>query len=338
MVPATALTYKIIGDRDLKLATMSNQSTTAGHVMTNRPYNERTLPKDSCLKSISLLRAVRNNLLPLGILLAEHTLAHSVELKSPSISLLSCSFVQNFVEDFHDFKVAAWKSSGGWIAHTPWAGDFGDAAFSDPTQDFPFTVVNGSLRIEARRDQAGKWHSGLLSSVDTMNMGFSQKYGYFELKAKLPAGDGLWPAFWLVTNKPKTLKEPGIEIDIMEHYGRRPGEFHSVIHIWNEPPMPNKGSSHVTQVRPGLLYEDFHLFGADVESDFITFFFDRQVVWRVETPVEHKKPLMVLLNLALGSGWPINRAPNHSIMEVARVSVFTKENSQCQSTEKINKN
>ena len=44
--------------------------------------------------------------------------------------------------------------------------------------------------------------------------------------------------------------------------------------------------------------------------------------WRVATPKELKDPLMVLLDLALGSGWPIDRTPNPSIMKVDYVHVF----------------
>jgi hypothetical protein len=44
------------------------------------------------------------------------------------------------------------------------------------------------LRIEARKDANGKWHSGLLASADQWNDGFSQMYGYFEVRMKIPKG------------------------------------------------------------------------------------------------------------------------------------------------------
>ena len=53
-------------------------------------------------------------------------------------------------------------------------------------------------------------------------------------------------------------------------------------------------------------------------------FFDGIEVWKVKTPPEHNKPLMVLLNLALGSGWPIDKTPNPSIMEVDYVRAYAK--------------
>ena len=104
-----------------------------------------------------------------------------------------------FREDFDDtLSVSPWGPNTRWIAHTPWAGDFGDAAFADPRLGvFPFTLEGGILRIEARKNDKGKWESGLLASADSSGRGFSQQYGYFEMRAKLPKGPGVWPAFWL---------------------------------------------------------------------------------------------------------------------------------------------
>jgi hypothetical protein len=89
-----------------------------------------------------------------------------------------------------------------WITHTPYAGDFGDAYFTGPSErgtDDPFSIRNGSLAIKAWRDPNANyhWRSGLLSSVGTEGKGFSQRFGYFECRMKLPSGVGLWSAFWL---------------------------------------------------------------------------------------------------------------------------------------------
>jgi hypothetical protein len=49
-------------------------------------------------------------------------------------------FTQTFSEDFDSLDVSAWGPGTRWIAHTPWNGDFGSAAFSDPKPGFPFTT------------------------------------------------------------------------------------------------------------------------------------------------------------------------------------------------------
>ena len=231
-----------------------------------------------------------------------------------------------FAEDFTDFRVSAWGGPGArWIAHTPWAGDFGAAAFADPHAGFPFRVHDHVLNIAAARDLAGKWRSGLIASADPHGHGFARRYGYFEMRARLPAGPGVWPAFWLVSNRPRGDTGPSVEIDVMEYYGAAPGAFHSVLHVWNAvDPARSRGEDHVTAVAPGLLSAGFHRYGADVAPDFVSFYFDRREIWRAPTPPELTRPLMILADLALGGGWPIGGTANPSVMQVSDISVYAR--------------
>jgi beta-glucanase (GH16 family) len=227
-----------------------------------------------------------------------------------------------FDENFDALDVSAWGPGTRWIAHTPWNGDFGDAQFENPKPGFPFSVENGILRIEARRGDDGKWRSGLLSSSDPNGNGFSQQFGYFEMRAKLPKGPGLWPAFWLVANRDE---DTSAEIDIIEHYGKFPEAYESVVHVWQKTP---RGRSYQALLRhrvpPGSLYEDFHLYGASVESDWTIFYWDRLEVGRTPTPPEHYHAMFILLNLAMGAGWPIDDTPNPSFMLVDYVRAYQK--------------
>jgi hypothetical protein len=235
-----------------------------------------------------------------------------------------CAFVPTFGEEFDTLSVSPWGENGSrWIAHTPWHGDFGDAAFADPRPGFPFRVRAGILEIEARKDADGKWQSGLLASAAPSTVGFSQHYGYFETRAQLPPGPGTWPAFWLGTNQPEGSKEPGVEIDVFEYYGQFPNAYHSAIHVWEKvDPTKSRAEDHITDVSPGSLTNAFHTYGVDVEPDWITFYLDRRETWRVATPPELQEPLLVLVNLALGSGWPIDETPNPSIMKVDYVHAY----------------
>ncbi|MBV8890173.1 MAG: glycoside hydrolase family 16 protein [Alphaproteobacteria bacterium] len=249
----------------------------------------------------------------------------------PDIDL--CRYRQSFAEDFHGLSVSSrGEHASRWVAHTPWNGDFGEAAFADPEPGFPFKTNGGVLSIEARKAADGKWRSGLLASANAEIPGgtnpphFIQLFGYFEIRAKLPAGPGLWPAFWLSTAQPAGATEPSVEIDILEHYGQFPGDFHSVLHIWDRSGADrNKMEDKVTSVTPGSLYDAFHTYGADVESDLITFYFDRHEIWQIPRPPEYQKPVLVLLDLALGGGWPIDRTPNPSVMEVDYVRIYQRE-------------
>jgi beta-glucanase (GH16 family) len=226
----------------------------------------------------------------------------------------------SFNEDFDKLDVSAWGPGTRWIAHTPWNGDFGAAQFADPVPGFPFVVENGILRIEARRQSNGTWRSGLLASADSRGAGFLQQYGYFEMRAKLPAGPGLWPAFWLIANKEK---DSSAEIDILEQYGQFPGDFESVVHVWRKVPgAPNYQVTLRHKIPVGLLSADFHLYGCSVDADWIVIYLDRVEIARTPTPPEHRRPMFILLNLALGGGWPTEQTPNPSYMFVDYVRAY----------------
>lgn len=241
-------------------------------------------------------------------------------------------FEMTFSEEFDGpLSVSPWGPNTRWIAHTPWAGDFGDAQFVDPRLGvFPFTIQDGILRIEARKNAAGKWESGLLASADSNGRGFSQQYGYFEMRAKLPKGKGVWPAFWISSiADPKS--STSIEIDVLEFYGHFPDRFQSVVHTWYKNPEEKQRAAnnpdppvHFTIVPTDSLSDSFNDFGVLVEKDFVTFYLNKSEVWRTATPEKLNRPFLILLNLALGSGWSIDETPNPSHMFVDYVRVYKK--------------
>lgn len=225
----------------------------------------------------------------------------------------------SFSEEFNDLDVSARGAGTRWKAHTPWNGDFGDARFADPRPGFPFTVQDGILRIEARKSDNGRWQSGLLASTAPTGEGFQQRFGYFEIRARVPRGEGVWPAFWLRSGG----KDTAVEVDIIEHYGHAPQRYTAAFHIWDrKEPAKSKHSHQWVAVTPGSLSTDFHTFGASVDPERIRYFFDRREVWSVPTPPELKLPFTILVNLALGAGWPIVNTPNPSIMEVDYIRVW----------------
>jgi beta-glucanase (GH16 family) len=248
------------------------------------------------------------------------------EGQAPAGTLDLCAFRPTFMEDFDTLSVSPYGENGSrWIAHTPWRGDFGDAAFADPGPGFPFRVRDGLLEIEARQDADGKWESGLLASATPSTFGFAQRFGYFEMRAQLPAGPGTWPAFWLNSNLPAGSKQPGVEIDVLEYYGQFADAYNSVVHVWdNVDPAKSRHEGHATKVPSGSLTSAFHTYGVDVENDWITFYLDRRETWRTPAPPELQAPLMVLVNLALGSGWPIDKTSNPSIMKVDYIHVYAR--------------
>ncbi|KAB1069588.1 glycoside hydrolase family 16 protein [Methylobacterium planeticum] len=226
---------------------------------------------------------------------------------------------RTFSEEFDSLDISARGPGTRWIAHVPWGGDFGDARFTDPAPGFPFTTRDGVLRIEARK-VGNVWRSGLIASVDPQGRGFAQRYGYFEIRARMPEGEGVWPAFWLVGIDRSTATA---EIDVLEYYGAKPDLFKSVAHVWNRDGSRPHYSDWSRSPAPGATTA-FNTYGVDVEEDWITVYFNRRAVWRTPTKPEHRQPLYVMANLALGGGFPIDRTPDPSVFEIDYIRVYAR--------------
>ncbi|MBN2314409.1 MAG: glycoside hydrolase family 16 protein [Sedimentisphaerales bacterium] len=274
------------------------------------------------------VRQVEEGLYQIGVL----TIDKQALIPGPGEKTLDLTdYHVTFNEEFDDLSVSAWGPAGSegmrWIAHTPWRGDFGDARFTDPKPGFPFTVKDGLLRIEVRKEN-GRWRSGLLSAVDPNGNGFKQQYGYFECRAKFPKGPGTWPAFWLMGLK--SLKGlPGNtgprinpEIDVVEHYGHWPWRYHYVLHQWGRGGVESKHEGKRFVVFG--MEEDFHTYGVMIDEQNIVLYFDGVELHRETTPESVKTPLFPLVNLALGPGWPTDKTPNPSYMYVDYVKVWKK--------------
>ncbi len=232
------------------------------------------------------------------------------------------AYRRTFVENFERFDVSAWGPGSTWIAHTPWHGDFGDAEFTDPQPGFPFQTASGILRIEARRGGDERWRSGLIASRDKQGVpgqGFAQQYGYFEIETKLPPGPGVWPAFWLSG----VMGSPGAEIDVFEYYGNAPASYHANVHVWVDG-QQTFGDGKVVPIPVDSATNSFNRYGVDIDHDWVTFFFNRKQVWKVPTRQEWRQPLYILANLALGSGWPIDKTPNPSFMYIKSIAAYEK--------------
>jgi beta-glucanase (GH16 family) len=173
----------------------------------------------------------------------------------------------------------------------------------------PFVVRNGMLEITANPTPPGlakalggfRYTSGLITTQPS----FSQTYGYFEMRAKLPRGKGVWPAFWLL---PADLGWPP-EIDVMESIG-------DPAFIWTT------AHSSVDKT-PGVKHEvspdDFHTFAVSWDAKQLIWFVDGREVGRQPTPPDMRKPMYLLANVAIGGDWP--GAPDASTPFPARMSI-----------------
>jgi O-antigen/teichoic acid export membrane protein len=185
---------------------------------------------------------------------------------------------------------------------------------------WPFSVEKSGLRIQASpiplsRQVFAKnlpYASGLLTTFHS----FSFTYGYVEMRARVPAGKGLWPAFWLL---PIDETWPP-EIDVMEVLGNNTDEFHATVHSGT--------GSHDTQVSTTVatpdLSEDFHNYAVSWNADEIIWYFDGRRVASAPTPADMHKPMYILVNLAVG-GWaqsPDSRTVFPAQFRIERIRVF----------------
>jgi beta-glucanase (GH16 family) len=213
-----------------------------------------------------------------------------------------------FLEEFKNGLDASpdgtrrWKTTYAWGNRTLAANREAEF-YSDSTVGAdPFAIKDGALEITAAASpgQTTPGDSGLTftSGAITTEGSFAQRYGYFEMRAKLPAGQGLWPAFWLL---PVDGSWPP-ELDVVEMLGHEPGVIYLTAHS-------NIGNDHTKEafsIKVADTSEAYHDYGVDWEPDFITWYFDEQAVARAKTPKDMNKPMYLLINLAVGGqgSWP----------------------------------
>jgi beta-glucanase (GH16 family) len=142
---------------------------------------------------------------------------------------------------------------------------------------------------------------------------FSQAYGRFEARIKIPQGQGIWPAFWMLGANIEKVPWPDCgEIDIMENIGKEPYLVHGTIHGPGYSGDKAIGQSHAL---PGeqKFFDDFHVYAVEWGPEEIRFYVD-DTLYETRTPADLPKgakwaydhPFFLLLNVAVGGSWPGN--------------------------------
>jgi beta-glucanase (GH16 family) len=156
--------------------------------------------------------------------------------------------------------------------------------------------------VTPKRRTTYNYTSGMVSSggADSRTApSYSFKYGYFEISAQVPMGQGLWPAFWTL---PASYKWPP-EIDAMEINGAYTNKVDMTYH-WGT----NK-NGYATQwyTSPNDFAVAQHTFGVDWEPDSITWYVDgvEQFQYTNASNIPNQ-PLYLIANLAVGGAWPGN--------------------------------
>lgn len=167
-------------------------------------------------------------------------------------------------------------------------------------------VENGMLKITARREL---YIGASYTSARILTKGkFEQKHGRIEARIKLPLGQGLWPAFWMLGANSDTVGWPECgEIDIMEYLGNQPTKVLGTVHGPGYSGGESIGKSYTL---PNSRFDtDFHIFGIEWGENYINFYVD-DVLYNQITPADvngewvFNQPFYIILNMAVGGNLP----------------------------------
>lgn len=168
-------------------------------------------------------------------------------------------------------------------------------------------IENGNLVIEARKEN----YSGMnYTSARLKSQGLKNwTYGKVEARMKLPAGQGVWPAFWMLGENISQVSWPKCgEIDIMEHINNE-SAIHGTIH-WDS--TGNNTHAQYGAASPNIDVTQYHVYSIEWDASSIKWFVDgtqyleANIANNINGTEEFHKPFFILFNLAVGGNWPGN--------------------------------
>ncbi|GIM92580.1 glycoside hydrolase family 16 protein [Paractinoplanes toevensis] len=240
-----------------------------------------------------------------------------------------------------------WSDEFNGAANTPvdsskWKFDIGGSGWGNNEQEYYTNSTSnvrqdgaGHLAITARKENPANYQchygtcqytSGRILTADK----FSQTYGRFEASIKIPKGQGIWPAFWMLggNNWPTTG-----EIDIMENVGNAPNTVYGTVH---GPGYSGAGGVGGNRTIGSALGDAFHTYAVDWSPNLIVWYLDGSEYFRV-TPsnvsgnwvFDHN--FFMILNVAVGGYWPgypdaSTVFPQTMLVDYVRVSAWNNDN------------
>jgi beta-glucanase (GH16 family) len=177
-------------------------------------------------------------------------------------------------------------------------------------------VEKGNLVITARKETytgpdgvAKEYTSARLETAGH----FQEQYGRFEARIKVPKGQGIWPAFWMLGTDFGSIGWPDCgEIDIMENIGSEPAKIHGSLHGHGYSGS-NPLSGAFALPKEAQFADDFHVFAIEWEPQVIRFYVD-DILYETQTgnsvpsngrwAFDH--PFYLVMNVAVGGYWPGN--------------------------------
>lgn len=235
-------------------------------------------------------------------------------------------------------------AKGAGIDKTKWSAEVGGSGWGNQELEYytgdksnAYEDGRGSLVIEAIKEtlptQFKCWYGQCLytSARLSTRKKFTQAYGRFEARLKLPFGQGVWPAFWMLGDDIDLVGWPACgEIDVMENIGREPGIAHGTIHGPRYSGANGIGAPY-SLPSGNRFADDFHIFSIEWEPKEIRWYVDGQL-YETKRPTDipagakwvYDHPFFIILNLAIGGAWPGNpnetaRFPQTMLVDYVRV-------------------
>ena len=166
-------------------------------------------------------------------------------------------------------------------------------------------IENGKLVITALENTPGNYTSARMITKDKQEF----KYGRIDIRAKLPQGQGIWPAIWMLGANFDDVGWPKCgEVDIMELVGHIPNEVHGTVHYDNGSGWEMNGTG--TRIpEPSTFADEFHVFSILWERDQIKWYVDYKKFHEITQGMigptyPFNKSFFFILNVAVGGIWP----------------------------------
>jgi len=198
--------------------------------------------------------------------------------------------------------------------------------------DSAFNLKDGILHIKLNRDTVTGWvydsnfnpvqkeyyyTAGMIQSAYS----FSQLYGYFEIRSKIPLGSGFWLSFWLMS--PNSWPP---EIDIFEISGLEPNKMHIANHFLNKNGIPRQINASIYGTD---FSNDFHIFAIEWNPKEIIWYLDNKKVYRTETCIPDER-MYAIISSGLGGSDFSGSANNSTFLpnyfDIDYIRVYKKAN------------
>jgi beta-glucanase (GH16 family) len=283
-----------------------------GNIVSSSSQNLPGLPANTTLPVSFTYTIPSNNTVPPGIYKVSQGFVTSGNFTpSSNATFVVPAATATLNENFNDGRTT-YNPNNIWVNYYNWynlINNEAEAYVPDAVSIVPGTGLQ--IRADQRSFAGQAYTSGVITSLN----GFSQAYGHFEMRAKLPGGAGTWPAFWLLPIDSTVFGSVSTvagETDIMEHWGFQPTNIYQTLHTSGGVTLGcSEGSSGIASGTNGTLdwTQAYHVFALDWKPGVMTWLIDG-VPCNTQTANIPNGPMYILANLAIGSAASWGGAPN----------------------------